>query len=301
MSSDIKDLRSPDFSSLVDNMRSRPACLSSLTPDKQEALAVTEARLDWLLTEEIMHGLLRSGPVTQLVLDYIEAQLKKKSPFVDFPTSTAAPLNFVRKRPEARAISKAIFLEELTKADISPYSLNRVGDCFYVSEDVVEAETDHDLSTTTTLAPLEMAGDVNQENSLDQNGDDGSCTTGGDNLEGLGITIMTPPEQNMMQEIGNRKRIVQKQLFWLLLIPQEKCVQIYFYSKAMHEVGRSTIIKHIRGMISRVQERANRLILLRELNETHQCRWVLAASVTHIHIYSFNPLAILFAFIAVVL
>ncbi|RUS34046.1 hypothetical protein BC938DRAFT_482677 [Jimgerdemannia flammicorona] len=244
-------------SSLIDNMRSRPACLASLPPDKQEALAATEARLDWLLTEEIMHGLLRSGPVTQPVLDYIEAQLKKN--VADFPTSKAMPLNFVRKKkPEERAITKAIFLEELAKVDILPYSLNRVGDCFYVSEDVRECD---DSSSTTTLFASEITTNDN-DMADDQNDDEETSVTGdGDNLYGLGITMTE-------QTVG---RIVQKQLFWLLLIPQDGSVQIYFYSKAMHEVGLSAIIKRIQSMILQVEKRANQLILLKELNESHLC------------------------------
>ncbi|KAG1062214.1 hypothetical protein G6F42_027476 [Rhizopus arrhizus] len=77
-----------------------------------------------------MHGLLRSGPITQNVIRYIEAQLKKKNPFVDFPTTMFIPLAFVKNQRDSRRM----FFEQLEKHDKTPYRLVRVGDCFYASD-----------------------------------------------------------------------------------------------------------------------------------------------------------------------
>src|SRR2546421_12687569 len=69
-----------------------------LTGEKLEALYETRDRIDWLLKEEIMHGLLNSQPVDKSVLMFIHNQLKSKNTFVDFPTSFAVPLSFVKRK-----------------------------------------------------------------------------------------------------------------------------------------------------------------------------------------------------------
>ncbi|CAJ0636138.1 1162_t:CDS:10 [Entrophospora sp. SA101] len=69
-----------------------------LTGKKLEALHKTRDRIDWLLKEEIMHGLLNSQPVDRPVLRFIQDQLKAKNPFVDFPTSFTVPLSFVKRK-----------------------------------------------------------------------------------------------------------------------------------------------------------------------------------------------------------
>jgi hypothetical protein len=259
---------------MIDSMRSKPTCFNSLTRDKQEALAETEARLLWLLTEEIMHGLLRSGPVHQPVLDYIESQLKKKNPFVDFPTSMLVPLTFVKRVK----LGRRIFLEQLAKDKHLPYPLSRIGDYFYVNEDIKPTDLKESIMTepTTPATPLTdsdlatqglmIRGADHEHTEAEEAGGDEFC-------QGLGISIMAPPEHDGMEgEPLEASLVSHRQLYWLLLIPQPHSVQIYFYSKSFQSVNRSEIIKHTKIKISEVLERTNRLILLHDMEETKLCR-----------------------------
>ncbi|CAO3694793.1 unnamed protein product [Umbelopsis ramanniana] len=264
--------------SMIDAMRSKPTCFNSLTRDKQEALAETEARLLWLLTEEIMHGLLRSGPVNQPVLDYIESQLEKKNPFVDFPISMEVPLTFVKRSKRGREI----FLEQLAKDKHSPYPLSRIGDYFYVNEDIKPLSMREAVTTTEPTTPLTPLTDsdlttqglgirVPDINEVEDDGGDEFC-------QGLGISIVTPPERSEFEDDpleGNQ--VSHRQLYWLLLIPQQHNVQIYFYSKSFQSVNRSEIIKHTKVKISEVLERTNRLILLEDMAESKLCSKFLVA------------------------
>jgi len=254
--------------------------LDSLTVDKKEALLETRDRIDWLLKEEIMHGLLRSQPVEKSVLSFIQKQLKPKNPFVDFPTTFSVPLSFVRRKQ-----GQDRFLEEFSKADMSPFSLNQVEDCFYISEDEEKGESlvaADNNGATSLMFELDNFGDNEQFNAQEEaydDEDDDDYTDDGDALcQGLGISIYTLDEDdtvpdNSDQTVKSIKRnVVHKQLFWLLLIPQENSIQMYFYSKAVSAIERSNIIRHVRSCIIQISERVNKLILLDELYETRRCR-----------------------------
>lgn len=251
------------------------ARLPSLSQDKQDALVETEARLTWLFTEEIMHGLLRSGPITQNVIRYIEAQLKKKNPFVDFPTTMFIPLSFVKSQKESRRM----FFQELEKHNSTPYRLVRVGDCFYASDNgtitaldnqhdyLDENESDFDgagLNITTEPQTIKQQG--NEEDGSEQ-GNDEFC-------QGLGISILETEAMDEDDDAGTVKQEpVRPQLYWLLLIPQAQSVQIYFYSKMQQSVNRSEIIRVTKSMVNEVMERTNKMSLLQYLHEERRCRY----------------------------
>ncbi|KAI9279991.1 hypothetical protein BY458DRAFT_337791 [Sporodiniella umbellata] len=229
--------------SFLDVDKTHRARLPSLSQDKQDALVETEARLTWLFTEEIMHGLLRSGPVTQSVIRYIEAQLKKKNPFVDFPTTMFIPLAFVKNRKDSRRL----FLKELEKHNNTPYRLIRVGDCFYASDNgQIQLDTADSMFDGLNIT-------------ADEESNDEYC-------QGLGISILEP---YMEDEV--KQEPIHPQLYWLLLIPQAQSVQIYFYSKMQQSVNRSEIIRVTKYMVNEVMERTNQLTLLQHLHDTRVC------------------------------
>ncbi|RIA95235.1 hypothetical protein C1645_803115 [Glomus cerebriforme] len=274
------DLKTDDNVTSV--FESTKESLDSLAADKQEALAETRDRIDWLLREEIMHGLLKSQPVEKLVLSYIQTQLKHKNPFVDFPTTFNVPLSFVRSKE-----GQERFLKEFSKTNMSPYSLNQVEGCFYISEDeekgeplIVNSSPMFDPDRISENSSTEMFN--TQEESYDDYADDDS-----EFCQGLGISIYSPDENDIKpdqtdqtnQTVKSVKRyVVHKQLFWLLLIPQETCIQMYFYSKAVSAIERSSIIRHVRNCIIQISERVNRLVLLDELSETRICSKYLVPS-----------------------
>ncbi|KAI8095414.1 hypothetical protein BDF21DRAFT_373586 [Thamnidium elegans] len=271
----------PPQASFLDADKTHRARLPSLSQDKQDALVETEARLTWLFTEEIMHGLLRSGPITQNVIRYIEAQLKKKNPFVDFPTTMFIPLAFVKNQKESRRM----FFEELEKHDKSLYRLVRVGDCFYASDngsnsnmvskqDLLEEDDDESLfdgeglNITTDISRKKAASTAAADG---EQGSDEFC-------EGLGISILepeTPDEEDM--DMNTKDEPMRTQLYWLLLIPQVQNVQIYFYSKMQQSVNRSEIIRITKSMVNEVMERTNKMSLLQYLHDTRRCSKYLLA------------------------
>ncbi|KAK9768108.1 hypothetical protein K7432_001511 [Basidiobolus ranarum] len=228
--------------------------LSSLSQDKQDALAETKDRLEWLIKEEIIHGLLYWRPVTQPVLKLVEGYLMTKNPFVDFPTSFPIPVLLVRNKS-----GKEQFYQELANASMLPYRLNRVESCFYITED---QEADNDPGSPNSI----IENGVNSP----RPGSSAEMDEGeGSNCQGLGISIGGAEDQDM--DNSNELSYDRKQMFWLLLIPQASNLQICFYSKTITGTERSTIIQHARKCVTKVTKRVNRLILLRRLNETRIC------------------------------
>jgi hypothetical protein len=240
-----------------------------------------------------MHGLLRSGPITQNVIRYIEAQLKKKNPFVDFPTTTFIPLAFVKNQKDSRRM----FFEELEKHNNTPYRLVRVGDCFYASDNGTTsslAQQQHDildedvengssifdgegLNITTdhrdTSKRIVLGDDEDEEESIVSEGGDEQGSSD-EFCQGLGISILETETPDEEDEVGTvrQQEPVRPQLYWLLLIPQAQSVQIYFYSKMQQSVNRSEIIRVTKSMVNEVMERTNKMSLLQYLNDTRRCR-----------------------------
>ncbi|KAG9304991.1 hypothetical protein G9A89_007394 [Geosiphon pyriformis] len=129
LSPSFVDLKMENISSSFEVFTTKPS-IESLTPNKSEALLETRTRLYWLLKEEIIHGLLNSLPYEGSMLKYIQSQLESKNPFINYPTLIKVPISFVRKRK-----GQEKFFQEFKKADLSPYKLRQIDDCFYLSED----------------------------------------------------------------------------------------------------------------------------------------------------------------------
>ncbi|CAG8576020.1 1189_t:CDS:10 [Gigaspora margarita] len=254
-----------------------------LSDDKKEALNETQSRIDWLTKEEIMHMLLKSQSVDRSVLSFIQTQLRNKNPFVDFPTTFDIPLSFVRRKHGKPG--HELFLESLSKADMRPFTLNKVEDCFYISED---DEIEESLVSTDSRCEASPAfgapgdGEITEEQIVSQvPAFDDYPDDGDDELlfSGLGIRsgisdISDISEDDDIPDLTSKsikRNVVHKQLFWLLFIPQETSIQMYFYSQAVPARKRSEIIKHLRNCIIKVSERVNRIILLTDLNHTHNC------------------------------
>lgn len=241
--------------------------LSTVTQEKMEAVCEIKARISWLLTEELMHGLLRAGPITESVIRFVESQLVKKNPFVDFPTTMFIPLDFVKDR----AKSRQIFLEQLTSARTVPYRLVRVGDLFYATDNqIFDHETADDLKVGREQENIDddqvdttAAYNQDQQQGREQEtGNDDFC-------QGLGISILEPeaPSENTPNIVDTRQ-----QEYWLLIIPRSHSVQIYFYSKLIQSVNRTEIIRETKSMVNDAMERTNKLVLLHYLHETRICR-----------------------------
>lgn len=224
-----------------------------------------------------MHGLLRAGPVSEPVVRYIESQLMKKNPFVDFPTTITIPLSFVKNQNQSRRV----FLEQLEHNTTSLYRLVRVGNCFYASDngffsanyDAVTGDDppgvidsyDEGLGIST-YNPDE---NIQKEEEATAAGHDEFC-------EGLGISIFEPAfgDDDTVEEEDPEEQSTSQQLYWLLIIPQAHTVQVYFYSKMPQSVNRTEIIRVTKTMISDIMERTNKLVLLYHMNDTRICRYV---------------------------
>ncbi|KAI8143131.1 hypothetical protein BJV82DRAFT_611484 [Fennellomyces sp. T-0311] len=270
-------------SSFFDNEIEYREALSELSAEKQDALIETKARLTWLLTEEVMHGLLRAGPVTDVVVRYIQSHLMKKNPFVDFPTTMVIPLVFVK----GRQMGRRTFLEQLERNTMTPYKLVRVGDCFYATDhkeygDVFDTTENffyrrdqHEGADFYTDLGIELYTDEKRppapQQDGSQNGNDEFC-------EGLGISIMEPDVFSDEDDPNTVDTQVPQQLYWLLIIPRSQSVQIYFYSKMPQSVNRSEIVRVTKVMINEAIERTNKLVLLQHLYDTRTCSKYLIAN-----------------------
>ncbi|KAF9116583.1 KICSTOR complex protein szt2 [Mortierella sp. AM989] len=243
-----------------------------------EAIAETEARLEWLVKEEVMHGLLNMAPVTVDILGLVETQLKTRSNFVNFPTAMTLPLTFAKKRR-----GHDIFMQELGRTNMYPYELHQVGQYFYLAEgeDVVQEDEIIDKATSDHIEEPSSKIETDPQNddlpSLSSNLEkDPSLPPSNDLCHGLGIVILPNPKpvknltSNQRASNGQRQHR-KKRSFWLILVPKDTFVQMYFFSKALSEEACNSILDHVRKAISELCIKVNQLTLLQSLNETRVC------------------------------
>lgn len=257
-------------------MQSQPECFSSLSQDQQIALAETDSRINWFLKEETIHGLLKFPSISLSTLKYVESQLSVPTPYAGYPTSIVLPFEFVKNYAESRTI----FMKELEKDSCSKkngkYQMKRVGDYFYVCEDTT-FNMGEESSYSNSASPI--ATDISQLPALvsdfliDTNISDDFC-------DGLGISISQHSEKYGDDEDSDKEEeeeetsvpLDKRPLYWLILIPHERYLQIYFYSKIQSLAAGYEILSPVKEKIKVVQERTNRLVLLNYLQETRFCR-----------------------------
>ncbi|CAG8506046.1 8847_t:CDS:10 [Ambispora leptoticha] len=302
LSSGFKDIQIDRYSSQFEQDKTSSNFKFVLSQDKIEALEETQSRIEWLLNEEILHGLLKSHPFDRTLLKYVQMQLESNNQFLDYPTAINMPLSFVRRKK-----GQEKFLQEFQKADMSPYLLNQVEDCFYLSESAEVGESSSELTRTlpdTSMDSNPINEDVLEHSPLNndlsqiESNDTVSSSTqnenisyndseytynGGDELcGGLGISFGSPDTTipNTAQKIFNsldKRNSLVNQKFWLLLVPQEFNIVIFYYSKIVTAAERNEIIKYVQNCIEKVLKRVNQLVLLNELQETHRCSKYLVA------------------------
>ncbi|KAI8085279.1 hypothetical protein BDF21DRAFT_234586 [Thamnidium elegans] len=255
--------------SLVQSMKSQPECFYSLSQDQQIALAETDSRVNWLLKEETIHSLLKFPIITLSTLKYVEKKLCAPTPYVDYETSITIPFRFVKNYAESRMV----FINELEKDRCcrrnEKYRLKRIGDYFYVCEDYIY-NMGEESSYSNSASPIVTDNSPVSESLIDTNSNDDFC-------DGLGISISQFAEREEEEEEDEEDKspgtpMNKRPLYWLILIPHERYIQIYFYSKMQMLNAGSDILDPVKEKIKVVQERTNRLILLNYLQETRICR-----------------------------
>lgn len=265
---------------LLTGQRNLQYLLPTLDTMQLEAIADTEARLEWLLKEEIMHGILNMTPVTPEILNLVETQLKTKNNFVNFPTAMTLPLTFVKKKR-----GHEIFMQELGRTSMYPYELHQVGEYFYLTEGEDTEVADHVQNNSTNGHSLDIAhnGTLSSGTTTpvsQHRGSSSSLSSSDDARHGLGIIISNShvskaPSSSQSFQIPLLSR---KRQFWLILVPKESYVQLYFFSKALKEDECVSILTHIRKSISELCIKVNQLTLLQSLNETRNCSKYLVPS-----------------------
>lgn len=239
-----------------------------------------------------MHGLLRAGPVSEAVVRYVEAQLKKKNPFVDFPTTIFMPLVFVRNQQ----LGRKFFFEQLETTGGTPYRLVRVRECFYAShEHDHQPQHQHPKQLYDELPPVSadnkavslLSGDTPFSDPYPE------TSSSDDFCQGLGISIMDDPDLEEEPPLEQDEPpaepapvVKQQLLYWLLIIPQAHSVQIYFYSKVPQAVNRSEIIRVTKALVNDIIDRSNKKVLLQYLHETRMCSKYLVAPQESDHRHS---------------
>ncbi|KAG0185644.1 KICSTOR complex protein szt2 [Apophysomyces sp. BC1034] len=242
-------------------MNSQPSCFWELNQDQQQVLAATETRIRWLLAAETIHGLLRSETINKPLLAYIECKLQGKVPHVDFTTSVVVPFHFV-KNPSQSRIN---FMDELEKdSETRDYRLQRVENYFYVSKErLYNLRGEAALSTATSPILDISVGDLSPCDSDDENANNEYC-------DGLGISLEY--STNTKEHEGNGYIPLQERpVYWLILVVQEHCVQIFFFSKLHRVIDSAEILRRITDKLSVIEKRTNQLMLLRSLQESQIC------------------------------
>ncbi|KAF9359895.1 hypothetical protein BGX26_011091 [Mortierella sp. AD094] len=210
-----------------------------------EAIAETEARLEWLVKEEVMHGLLNMAPVTVDILGLVETQLKTKSNFVNFPTAMTLPLTFAKKRR-----GHDIFMQELGRTNMHPYELHQVGQYFYLTE----GEDALDVEETIDKAVNDNIEEATTQTETDHHSDDLPSLSS--NLE---KDSSLPPSNDLCHGLG------------IVILPNPKHVKIDSSERALSEESCSAILDHVRKAIGDLCIKVNQLTLLQSLNETRVC------------------------------
>jgi hypothetical protein len=135
---------------------------------------------------------------------------------------------------------------------------------FYVSEDAMfnmgdESSYSNSGSPVTGDTPATADPGVQRDNFCD----------------GLGITLLeaTNPTKDKKTDEGEPNTSLSKRpLYWLILIPYERYVQIYYYSKMQILSTNSDVLNALKEKVKYTEERTNRIILLNHLQETRACR-----------------------------
>ncbi|OUM56959.1 hypothetical protein PIROE2DRAFT_18213 [Piromyces sp. E2] len=245
--------------------------LPEVSLDKQEALLETKNRIEWLLKEEVMHGLLQFQPITESILRYVETQLRTKNPFVEVPTHTAMPLAFVSPQ-----LGQILFLQEFMKANkfTYPYVIKNLGGFFYITEDTRKRkgktgnsdtkENDKSKSSDQEAMTYELSHSLGI--SIGEHDHTSSSGSSDDEEEEDKDEVEDSFDSSLDNEPASKLR------FWLIVTLRQSSVQLYYYSKTVLGMERATIMRCIRKAIQDVCERVNRLILLRMLREKHRAR-----------------------------
>ncbi|KAF9129856.1 hypothetical protein BGX30_013731 [Mortierella sp. GBA39] len=278
----LKTIDSESKISIDNNPLTGPRALQhifqSLDATQVEAIADAEARLEWLVKEEIMHGLLNMTPVTVDMLDLVETQLKTKSNFVTFPTAMTLPLTFVKKRR-----GHEIFMQELARADMHPYELYQVGSYFYLTEGADEMTGADGSEGQEAVQSEDPDSEVNQDGQIEDLPSlssslkkDSTLPASDDLCHGLGIVILPTPKpahesSSSRKSHGNGGASSRKREFWLILVPNDTYVQVYFFSKSLSEEACNTILNRVRKAVDELCVKVNQLTLLQSLNETRNC------------------------------
>lgn len=242
-------------------------------------MAETDSRVSWLLKEETIHGLLKTPIITLSTLKYVEHQLATPCPFVEYQTSIKMPFQFVKNAEESRTI----FMNELEKDSCcqksGKYQIKRVGDYFYVCEDSVfnmSEESSYSNSASPVVTEHSPSPPTTQTDDEDHFGSD-QMVEDNEFCDGLGISLSKfadredeAHEQALLNETASVP-LDKRPLYWLIIIPYEKYVQIYFYSKLQMPAAGSDLLNPVKEKIKMIQERTNRLALLNSLQDTRIC------------------------------
>ncbi|ORZ10054.1 hypothetical protein BCR41DRAFT_133340 [Lobosporangium transversale] len=261
--------------SQLTGLRSLQHLFPTLESTQIEVIAETEARLEWLVKEEVMHGLMNMTPITTDILSLVETQLKTKSNFVDFPTAMTLPLTFVKRRR-----GHDIFMQELSRTNMYPYELHQLGQYFYLTESS-DAQVREDVSEDgMNDSGLQVDNETSQDDDLPSlsNGlqDDLSLQPSNDLCHGLGIVILPDPRptkkpSTSQQNSSDHTLLRKRHTFWLILVPKDSFVQMYFFSRSLSEEFCNAIQDHVRKAINDLCIKVNQLTLLQSLNKTRNC------------------------------
>ncbi|KAJ3297928.1 KICSTOR complex protein szt2 [Borealophlyctis nickersoniae] len=299
--SEYEDVPSPDFDrtprlgAMRDSIHWSPHL--DLDPGKQAALRETVADIEMLLEDEIMHGLLMM-PIEDRTFRYVESTLCNRhrigivgvdlGPGRSKPTSPAVSPMFVADEIGASlavnlplafvkpGVGSDLFLSEFQRAGVAGFYMKRIENGFYL-ETLHQHEAESLAPDTKVKAAQKDSGrsDVSDKPSYVI-----ECATPpdvvGESEASLQLPQPTPvPLQTEEKRDSPYNLRVQTGLSesqrqcWVIVTVTGSTVQLYVFSKAVTGSSRLGIVRAVRHAVTECCERVNKLILLKELSESH--------------------------------
>ncbi|KAJ3100643.1 hypothetical protein HDU97_002036 [Phlyctochytrium planicorne] len=229
------------------------------SPDKLKALCETSASISSLLQDEIMDGLL---------------QIAK----VDDEASSRLVWKILRERHDAdlQSFNSGLFENTITTDSLSigmslkTFFLGSSNTGFEIlKQEFMKANfTNRDLQVIQmpdmfrVLSPLLKVDDGAGEYT--------------NMADGLGITMSSSAQSPPFFGVES----LIKSPFWLLASFERGRCNILYFSKRASPVERATILRAVRKYVAECCEKVNRLMLLRQLNETHKASKYLISPAT---------------------
>jgi hypothetical protein len=221
---------------LSDHLKDLKGVNGELCDEKLGSLYGLVNSIQFLIREETMYLLLEMDNASQAVIHFIINQLRSNVYRIRPKHCSSITLPFIK--PEQ---GRHLFLSELEHANLLPYKLQRTGDFFFIQDSISLA--DHNAYRDQSRNEAQVYSEY---------------------LNSFGISFSDKSEHYPPRS--------HKPSYWVLIVPERQSTSIYVFSRDVDGVDRSYVTNLVKETIHKVYIRVNRILLLKDLIDTHSCR-----------------------------